>query len=68
VIYETEEVHYLLSFLSKIGFKKLSYLGQHNADGGMINPIIPIDPLFLGLAIGVDDSVTPLILDSILKS
>ena len=35
--------------LVQISFLKTSYLGQHNEDRTVINPIMPLNTLFLGL-------------------
>jgi hypothetical protein len=50
--------------LVQIRFLKSPYLGQHNEDGTMINPIIPLNTLFLGLLRAYKQSFDPVILDS----
>jgi hypothetical protein len=50
--------------LVQIRFLKTSYLGQHNEDGTMINPIMPLNTLFLGPLRAYKQSFDPVILDS----
>ena len=56
----------VLSFfrLVQIGFLKTLYFGQHNEDGTLINPIMPLNTLSLGLLRGYKQSLDPVILDS----
>jgi hypothetical protein len=48
----------------QIGFLKTLYFGQHNEDGTLINPTMPLNTLSLGLLRAHKQSFGPVILDS----
>ena len=50
--------------LVQIRFSKTLYFGQHNEDGTLINPIMPLNTLSLGLLRAYKQSFDPVILDS----
>jgi hypothetical protein len=50
--------------LVQIGFLKTAYFGQHNEDGTLINPIMPLTTLSLGLLRAYKQSFDPVILDN----
>ncbi len=60
----SRKIHYKISFLSKLGFLKTRYFGQHNEDRTMINPIMPLNTLFLGLLRAYKQFFDPVNLDS----
>jgi hypothetical protein len=50
--------------LFQIGLQKTLYLGQHNEDGTLINPIMPLNTLSLGLFSAYEQFFDPVIWDS----
>jgi hypothetical protein len=54
----------LIITLVQIGFLKTLYFGQHNEDGTLINPLMPLNTLSLGLLRAYKQSFDPVILDS----